>query len=66
MREGQIGAFQDKEFGPLPILLTKKLKKRDQKIIDKIASIYEKQGSDCWFRRKNFLGDDYDAKDYEN
>ena len=35
--------------------------------IDRIASIYEKQGSDCWFTddAKIILGDDYDAKDYE-
>ena len=54
---------------PLPIFINKKTKKplRDQKIIDRIASIYEKQGSDCWFTDdvKIFLGDDYDAKDYE-
>ena len=54
---------------PLPIFINKKTKEplRDQKIIDRIASIYEKQGSDCWFTddAKIFLGDDYDAKDYE-
>ena len=54
---------------PLPIFINKKTKEplRDQKIIDRIASIYEKQGSDCWFtdNAKIFLGDDYDAKDYE-
>ena len=62
--------FQDNEFGvPLPIFINKKTKEplRDQKIIDRIASIYEKQGSDCWFTddAKIFLGDDYDVKDYE-
>jgi len=54
---------------PLPIFINKKTKEplRDQKIIDRIASLYEKQGSDCWFTddAKIFLGDDYDAKDYE-
>ena len=32
-------------------LLIKKPKShlRDQKVIDRIAAIYEKQGSDCWF-----------------
>ncbi len=54
---------------PLPIFINKKTKEplRDQKIIERIASIYEKQGSDCWFTddAKFFLGDDYDAKDYE-
>ncbi len=54
---------------PLPIFINKKTKEplRDQKVIDRIASIYEKQGSDCWFtdNPKVFLGDDYDPNDYE-
>ncbi len=54
---------------PLPIFINKKTKEplRDQKIIDRIASIYEKQGSDCWFidNPKLFLGDDYNPNDYE-
>jgi len=54
---------------PLPIFINKKTKEplRDQKVIDRIASIYEKQGSDCWFtdNPKVFLGNDYDANDYE-
>ena len=54
---------------PLPIFINKKTKEplRDQKIIDRIASIYEKQGSDCWFTDdpKLFLGDDYNPNDYE-
>jgi len=54
---------------PLPIFINKKTKEplRDQKVIDRIASIYEKQGSDCWFTDdpKNFLGDEYDSSDYE-
>ena len=54
---------------PLPLFINKKTKKplRDQKVIDRIAVIYEKQGSDCWFTDdiKTFLGDDYDPNDYE-
>jgi len=54
---------------PLPIFINKKTKEplRDQKVIDRIASIYEKQGSDCWFTDdiKIFLGDDYDSSEYE-
>ena len=54
---------------PLPIFINKKTKEplRDQKVIDRIASIYEKRGSDCWFTddSKVFLGGDYDADDYE-
>ncbi|MDC3127323.1 isoleucine--tRNA ligase [Candidatus Pelagibacter bacterium] len=54
---------------PLPIFIDKKTKKplRDQKIIDRIAEIYEKEGSDCWFTddAKKFLGNNYDAKNFE-
>ena len=54
---------------PLPIFINKKTKEplRGQKVIDRIASIYEKQGSDCWFTddSKIFLGDEYNTKDYE-
>ena len=54
---------------PLPIFINKKTKEplKDQNVIDRIASIYEKQGSDCWFTDdpKIFLGEDYNSKDYE-
>ncbi len=54
---------------PLPIFINKKTREplRDQRVIDRIASIYEKHGSDCWFTDdpKVFLGDDYDPNDYE-
>ena len=54
---------------PLPIFINKKTKKplRDQKIINKIADIYEKEGSDCWFTDdiQKFLGEEYKAEDYE-
>ena len=54
---------------PLPIFINKKTREplRDQKVIDRIASIYEKQGSDCWFtdEPKVFLGDEYNSNDYE-
>ncbi len=54
---------------PLPIFINKKTKEplRDQKIIDRIAEIYEKEGSDCWFTddAKKFLGNNYDPKNFE-
>ena len=54
---------------PLPIFINKKTKEplRDQKVIDRIAEIYEKEGSDCWFtdESKKFLGDKYNQDDYE-
>ena len=54
---------------PLPIFIDKKTKEplRDQKVIDRIAEIYEKEGSDCWFTDdpKRFLGKNYNVADYE-
>jgi isoleucyl-tRNA synthetase len=54
---------------PLPIFINKKNREplRNQKVIDRIAAIYEKQGSDCWFTEdsKIFLGSDYNSDDYE-
>ena len=36
-------------------------------MIENIASIYEKEGSDCWFSDdpQRFLGDKYSYKEYE-
>jgi len=54
---------------PLPIFINKKTKEplRDQKVIDRIAEIYEKEGSDSWFvdGPKKFLGEKYNEDDYE-
>jgi isoleucyl-tRNA synthetase len=54
---------------PLPIFVNKKTKEplRDQKVIERIAEIYEKEGSDCWFTDdpKRFLGENYNIEDYE-
>ena len=54
---------------PLPIFVNKKTKEIlvDDEVIENIASIYEKEGSDCWFsdNPQRFLGDKYNAEDYE-
>ena len=54
---------------PLPIFINKKTKEplRDIKVIERIASIYEKQGSDCWFTDdpKIFLGKEHDPNEYQ-
>ena len=54
---------------PLPIFINKKTKKplQDQKVIDRIAEIYEQEGSDCWFTddTKRFLGEEHNKNDYE-
>ncbi len=54
---------------PLPIFVHKKTKKIlvDDWVNENIASIYEKEGSDCWFSDdpQKFLGDKHKAEDYE-
>jgi len=54
---------------PLPIFVSKKDGKplRDINIINRIADIYEKEGSDTWFTSdpKRFLGDQYNIDDYD-
>ncbi len=54
---------------PLPIFISKKTNKVliDDEVFENIASIYEKEGSDCWFSKntQRFLGDKYKAEDYE-
>ncbi len=54
---------------PLPIFVNKKTKEIlvDDKVNENIASIYEKEGSDCWFSDdpQRFLGGKYKAEDYE-
>ena len=63
--------FQDKEFGVfrLPIFINKKTKEIlvDDEVFENIASIYEKEGSDCWFADdpQKFFGKKYKAKDFE-
>ena len=54
---------------PLPIFIHKKTKEVliDEKVIENIAIIYEKEGSDCWFSDdpQRFLGSKYKAEDYD-
>ncbi len=54
---------------PLPIFVNKKTKEIlvDDEVNENIASIYEKEGSDCWFsdNPQRFLGNQYKAEDYE-
>ncbi len=54
---------------PLPIFVNIKTKEilADEEVIENIASIYEKEGSDCWFSDdpQRFLGNKYNAEDYE-
>jgi len=53
---------------PLPLFVSKKNKEplRDQEVIENIANIYEKEGSDCWFTDdpQKFLGKKYKKEDY--
>ncbi len=54
---------------PLPIFVNKKTKEIlvDDEVIENISSIYEKEGSDCWFSDdpQRFLGNKYKADDYQ-
>ena len=54
---------------PLPIFVNKKTKEIlvDDWVNENIASIYEKEGSDCWFSDdpQKFIGDKHKAEDYE-
>ena len=54
---------------PLPIFVHKITKEIliDDVVNENIASIYEKEGSDCWFSDdpQRFLGDKYKSEDYE-
>ncbi len=54
---------------PLPIFVNKKTGEplRDQKVIERIANIYEQEGGDAWFNSdpSRFLSPEYNADDYE-
>ncbi len=54
---------------PLPIFVNKKTKEIliDEEVTENIATIYEKEGSDCWFSDdpQRFLGNKYKAQDYQ-
>ncbi len=54
---------------PLPIFVSKKTDQVlvDDEVFENIASIYEKEGSDCWFSDdpQRFLGKKYKAEDYQ-
>ncbi len=54
---------------PLPIFVNKKTEEilADDEVIENIASIYEKEGSDCWFSDdpQRFLGNKYKSEDFE-
>ena len=54
---------------PLPLFVNKKTGKplRDINVVNRIADIYEKEGSDTWFTEdpQKFLGDNYSISDYD-
>ncbi len=54
---------------PLPIFINKKTQEIlvDEEVFETIATIYEKEGSDCWFSDdpQKFLGKKHNAEDYE-
>jgi isoleucyl-tRNA synthetase len=54
---------------PLPIFVLRETGEilRDQAVIDRVAAAFEQEGGDSWFASdpQRFLGEDYDAADYE-
>ena len=54
---------------PIPAFISKKTNKVliDDEIMENIASIFEKEGADCWFEEddKKFLGSKYKTEDYK-
>ena len=54
---------------PLPLFINKEDGQpiRDKEVINRIAEIYEKEGSDSWFTKdpKVFLGEKYNINDYD-
>ena len=54
---------------PLPIFINKETKEIlvDDEVFEKIAQIYEKEGSDCWFtdNAQKFLGNKYKSENFE-
>ena len=54
---------------PLPLFVYKETGQplRDQEVVNRIADIYEKEGSDTWFTEdpQRFLGDKYSIKDFD-
>jgi len=54
---------------PIPVFVHKQSGEplRDQKVIDRVAEAFEAEGADAWYLSdpQRFLGDDYDADDYQ-
>ena len=54
---------------PLPIFVDKKTGEplRDERVIERVAEAFEKEGGDAWFASdpQRFLGNDYSAGDFE-
>jgi len=54
---------------PIPVFLSKKTNEVliDEEVTENIASIFEKEGADCWFEgdTQRFLGKKYKSEDYK-
>ncbi len=54
---------------PIPVFISKKTNEilYDDKVTENIASIFEKEGADCWFEgdTQRFLGKKYKSEDYQ-
>jgi isoleucyl-tRNA synthetase len=61
---------RQREWGvPIALFLSKKDGQplKDEKVLNRIADIFEQEGSDAWWQRpaQDFLGNQYSADDYE-
>ncbi len=54
---------------PIPVFVHKETGEplRDQAVVDRVIAVFKEEGSDAWFSSppSRFLGNDYDADDYE-
>jgi isoleucyl-tRNA synthetase len=54
---------------PIAVFMNKKTGAplRDQAVVDRIAAVFEQEGADAWYSSppQRFLGNDYDAADFE-